>query len=183
MYNPPEQTESVFRTLHSAYKAHINIPSDLARQSMDNNIIQRIASHEISPSMLIWLFSQIYNHWIKADIGIVDESFCPPVSFQELIVERLLGMLVDIEHCKLTVTPVYNPNETVAEIPYIVSNGWTVIIYSRSYNWHRIDSFTTSDGIDFDPWLLTEEALHERIFNYAPSEEVQRNVYGFNKVL
>jgi len=182
MYNHSDQTETIFQNLLAIYRNKTQIPADITKQSMDNQVIQRIASFETEPSILIWLFSQIYNHWIKPETGVVDESFCPPVSFQELIVERLLDMLVDIEHGKLTVVPVYNPNETLAEIPYIVSNGWTVTVYSRLYRWHRVDSFTTPDVIHFDPWLLTEEALHDRIFNYSPSDAVQRSVYGFEQV-
>jgi hypothetical protein len=149
---------------------------------MDNRVIQYIASQENALAVLIWFFMQLYVHWINPENGSIDDSFYPPISLQTAIVDRLLSMLSAIECGQLTVTPMCNPEETITEVPYTVSNGWIVTIYSRVYQWHRIDRFTTPDGIEFDPWLLPEEALHDRLFDYDPSPDIQQKIYRFKSV-
>lgn len=174
---------NVFGELHQAYMSKSNADIDVLIKSMGDDVLDLIASMDGASSIFIWLFSQLYDHWIIPDEGIVNESFCPPIKLQELIVDRLMGMVDEIEHGRLRIVPLYDINDTAADIPYRVSNGWNIIVYSRLYCWHRLEGFTTPDNIFFDPWLMTEENLKDRIFNHSPSEDVQRNIYGFKQAV
>lgn len=182
MHHAPNHVATLVRMLSLHYTAKSDVPPEVLRQSMDERVIQALAAQEAALAMLIWFFMQLYAHWIIPAHNLVDESFCPPISLATVIVERLLQMLAAIERGQLTVTPQYNPNEPWTEIPYTVSNGWVITVYSRLCHWHRVETFTTPDGIEFDPWLIPEAALHDRIFDYDPPVEVQRRIYGFHQV-
>jgi hypothetical protein len=173
----------LFERLYAMYQGQSNAPPDLLRQALDAHMNQMIAAYEQAPAMLIWFFMQLRMHWLDLEQGgVADEAFCPPLLLQQVIVERLWAMLIQIEQGVLTIAPVYNPHQTLGAIPYIVSNGWVVEIYSRIYVWHRLDTFTTPDKIEFDPWFLPSYDLCQHLLNYDPSAEVQERIYGFHQV-
>lgn len=175
--------ERLFQQLHALYRSKSTVPTALLQQALDAHVMQAIAAHEAAPAMLIWLFMQLRMHWLDLEHGgVADAACCPPVLLQQMIVERVWALLMQIERGVLTITPMDNPNTTLGDIPYTVSNGWVVIIYSRIYVWHRLDSFITPDGIAFDPWFLPSYALCQHLLAYDPSEQVQRRIYGFHQV-
>jgi hypothetical protein len=89
---------------------------------------------------------------------------------------ELSQFLRSIEDGCVSLTPEQEPQDVyAANVGYIASNGWRIVVYNDANEWDYIDSITTSDGRIFNL-----DALHEMpgVHAYEPSGEIAWTRYG-----
>jgi hypothetical protein len=90
------------------------------------------------------------------------------------------AVLHAIEQGELTIVPAWDPNQGVGELPYKISNGWTITIFNRANLWHYVSSFTTPNGFEVELTLYVDDAQPLRaIAEYTPPANLIGRSYPF----
>lgn len=101
---------------------------------------------------------------------------------QHALVARFLRtMLADIEAGVLTVVAECEgpPNRHVGYLTYRISNGWSLSVYNRVYEWHYLSGFTSPAGLELDFTTFTLPSALAELMEYEPPPYVLARVYRF----
>ncbi|MEQ1570202.1 MAG: hypothetical protein ABMA64_31500 [Myxococcota bacterium] len=97
-----------------------------------------------------------------------------------LLAAHFLDLLRRIEERALTVTASFDPRTAVGTVEYAISNGWTLLVYDRVFEWHHVEGFRPPHSEDaVDLLLYAPGHPFDAVTEYTPPAGVLREVYGF----
>ena len=88
-------------------------------------------------------------------------------------------MLEDIEKGIIKVEALKKPIDVYCgNIPYKLSNGWIMEIFSDCDEFDYVALFISPEGIEFDFWEDKYLWEYKKLKGYRPDDDVEQNIYG-----